>query len=274
MIPDARGLETAAMQRIAAEFNYAETTFVLPPDDPAHDAKVRIFTPRAEVPFAGHPNIGTAFVLAQLRGGKERLIFEEAAGLVPVDIMREHGAVAGATLTAPQPLTRGETVAADRIAACAALAAPDIATGRHQPLVASVGMSFVIAELASQAALAKARPQPDVFAQLPAAATGLHLYVAGADGALAARMFAPLYGVPEDPATGSANAALAALLADLAPETDAAFTFRMIQGVEMGRPSLLLAEAVKKGGAVGRVRIGGRCVAMMEGRMLAEGDKR
>ncbi len=270
VVPDARGLSSVAMQRIAAEFNLAETTFVLAPDDPAHDAKVRIFTPRAEVPFAGHPNIGTAFVLGRLRGGGDRLVFEETAGLVAVDLMREDGAIVGATLTAPQPLSRGETVAAEAIATCVGLAAADIATGRHQPLVASVGMGFVIAELADQAALARARPNVDAIGRLPRAATGLHLYVAGADGALATRMFAPLYGVPEDPATGSANAALAALLADLAPAADAKLTFRIVQGVEMGRPSLLAAEVDKARGAVTRVRIGGRCVAMMEGRVLSD----
>jgi trans-2,3-dihydro-3-hydroxyanthranilate isomerase len=269
VITDARGLSSAAMQRIAAEFNLAETTFVLPPDDPAHDAKVRIFTPRAEVPFAGHPNIGTAFVLGRLRGGNDRLLFEETAGLVPIDLIRQNGAVVGATLTAPQPLSRGETVTAEAIAACVGLAVANIATGRHQPVVASVGIGFVIAELSDQAALARARPNVDAIARLPPAATGLHLYVAGADGALATRMFAPLYGVPEDPATGSANAALAALLADLAPAADATLTFRIVQGVEMGRPSLLNAEVAKTGSAVTRVRIGGHCIAMMEGSLLA-----
>jgi len=268
VIPDARGLSTPSMQRIAAEFNYPETTFVLPPDDPAHSARVRIFTPRVEVPFAGHPNIGTAFVLGRLRGAGDRLLFEETAGLVEVDLMREDGAVVGATLTAPQSLSRGETVSADVIAACLGLAAAEIATARHQPLVASVGMGFVIAELADRAALARSRPNVDALARLPAAATGLHVYVVGEDGALATRMFAPLYGVPEDPATGSANAALAALLAELAPAADAWFRFRIVQGVEMGRPSQLQAEADKAGGAVKRVRIGGRCIAMMEGSLL------
>ena len=106
VILDAGGLSTAQMQAIASEFNYSETTFVLPPQDRTHDAQVRIFTVRAEIPFAGHPNVGTAFVLAtQAARAPARLVFEEKAGLVPVEILIENGKVAGAELTAPQGLS-------------------------------------------------------------------------------------------------------------------------------------------------------------------------
>ena len=108
------GLSTEQMQAIATEFNYSETTFVLPPADPANDAKVRIFTVRSEMPFAGHPNVGTAFVLAtQAPKPPARLKFEEKAGLVPVEILTAQGRVVGAELTAPQPLTKGATVDAE-----------------------------------------------------------------------------------------------------------------------------------------------------------------
>src|SRR5277367_1880366 len=122
VILNAEGLSTAQMQSIAAEFNLAETTFVLPPKDPSHTAQVRIFTPRAEMPFAGHPNVGTAFALARegtCHGrpvGAEAMVFEELAGLVPMEMMRKGGTVIGARLAAPQPLVLGEMVAPEIVA--------------------------------------------------------------------------------------------------------------------------------------------------------------
>src|SRR5215469_4128906 len=130
VLPDARGLATAQMQAIAAEFNYAETTFVLPPQDTAHTAHVRIFTPRAEMPFAGHPNVGTAFVLATEAKGviKEPIVFEEKAGLVRLGAIRDGGAIVGARLNPPQPLRRGATLAPDLVATACSLDAVDIET--------------------------------------------------------------------------------------------------------------------------------------------------
>src|SRR4249919_1015741 len=140
VILDAGGLSTAQMQAIATEFNYSETTFVLPPADRANDAQVRIFTVNYEVPFAGHPNVGTAFVLAT-RAAKPpaRLRFEEKAGLVPVEILTAQGRVAGAEFAAPKGLTKGATVDVKEAAAIVSLSASDIRTDRHPPLIASVG---------------------------------------------------------------------------------------------------------------------------------------
>src|SRR5215212_445925 len=122
VVLDAKKLSTTQMQAIAAEFNYSETTFVLPPADPAHDAQVRIFTVRKELPFAGHPNVGTAFVLAtKAKKPTARLVFEEIAGLVPMEIQYEGGKVVGAELTAPQPLKRLTSVSAEQAAACLSL---------------------------------------------------------------------------------------------------------------------------------------------------------
>src|SRR3954451_10099672 len=127
VVLDAGGLSTEQMQAGATEFNYSETTFVLPPADPAHDAQVRIFTVRKELPFAGHPNVGTAFVLAtQAKTPPLRLLFEEIAGLVPVEIRQEGGTSVGAELTAPQPLMRLSTVSAEQVEACLSLSAFDI----------------------------------------------------------------------------------------------------------------------------------------------------
>ena len=281
VVLDARGLTAAAMQAIAAEFNYSESTFLLPPDDPAHTARVRIFTPRQELPFAGHPNIGTAFVVAGIgalfgRPVGEVLQFEEAAGLVAVAVQRVGDRVVGARLTAPQPLTTGQACPPEAVAACVDLSPADIVTVHHPPRVASVGLPFLFAELASLEALARSRPVLDGFARhLPRdGADAIHLYVRDAargPGAVRARVFAPLDNIWEDPATGSANAALVALLADLMPERDCDLRLSVLQGVEMGRPSLLDAEAVKRDGRVGGVHIGGRCVHVMAGRLALDG---
>jgi trans-2,3-dihydro-3-hydroxyanthranilate isomerase len=274
VILDGRGVTTAQMQAIAAEFNLAETTFVLPPRDAAHTAEVRIFTPRAEMPFAGHPNVGTAFVLAREGEGKGRrigepLVFEEKAGLVRLDLIKDGTAVIGARLAPPQPLTRGDDIAAGIVAAACSLSAADIETESHAPCLASCGLPLVFAELKTRAALATARPRADIFAEsLPMdRATGILLYVKDQSGGfdLQVRMFAPLYGVPEDPATGSANVALVGLLASLRPERDVSLHLRIAQGVDMGRPSLLEAAAEKRDGKLAGLSIGGRCVTMMRG---------
>lgn len=271
VVLNAAGLTSAQMQAIAGEFNLSETTFVLPPKSPEHTAEVRIFTPKAELPFAGHPNVGTAFVLARQSPGLGGLIFEQQAGLVPLELLREGGSVAGARLAAPQPLSRGPDLTADLVAAACGIAVGDIETRHHAPCVASCGTAFGLAELKTRRALETARPRAETFSKnFPVGgATGIHLYWRdGAEGVdIRARMFAPLHGVPEDPATGSANLALAGLLASLRPEPDLALRWRIAQGVEMGRPSILDASAEKRGGQVAEMRIGGRCIAVMSGRI-------
>ena len=145
----------------------------------------------------------------------------------------------------------------------------DIETANHAPCIASCGLPLVFAELKTRAALAAARPRTDIFAErLPMdRATGILLYVKDQSGGfdLQVRMFAPLYGVPEDPATGSANVALVGLLASLRPERDVSLQLRIAQGVDMGRPSLLEAAAEKRDGKLTALSIGGRCVTMMRG---------
>jgi trans-2,3-dihydro-3-hydroxyanthranilate isomerase len=275
VVTDARRLSGEQMQAVAAEFNLAETTFVLPPGDRAHTAEVRIFTPKAEMPFAGHPNIGTAFVLA--KAGKclghkvagDRLVFEEKAGLVAIDLVRDKGEVIATRLAAPQPLTLGDEIAAGIVAEACSLSSTEIETGAHRPIIASCGVGFVMAELKSRRALAAAQGRLDVFRRhLPMErAVGIHLYVRGRDGDLdiQSRMFAPLYGVPEDPATGSANVALIGLLAQLDARADLTLSQTIGQGFDMGRPSILQACAEKRAGKVTATHIGGRCVEMMTG---------
>lgn len=267
VVLDAHDLTTDRMQQIAIEFGYSETTFVLPPDNPAHTARIRIFTPATELPFAGHPNVGTAFVLAQHaeRNGQslpETLIFEEIAGLVPVRLLKEAEQVIGAELCAPQALSCYSRVSAERVAACLSLLPENIAMENHSPLVASVGQPYLIAELASREALRNCIPNPQAFkATLPLdGATSLYAYTRemepGEEGDLQARMFTSR--MTEDPATGSATAATTALLASLSARTS--LSLNVSQGVDMGRESLLQAHWDATG-----VRIGGQCVMVMEG---------
>ncbi len=266
VVTDAEGLTTEQMQAIAAEFNLAETTFVLPPKDPAHTAHVRIFTPKAELPFAGHPNVGTAFVLARMGRGGDRLVFEEIAGLVPLDVMREDGVVIATRLAAPQPLTLVETMSRQIVASAVGLAPEDIV---GEPVVATTGTKFVFAEVTSRAVLARALYNVEVFrTHLPMERTvGVHLHVTSDEPGIdvQTRMFAPLFGVPEDPATGAANVTLIGLLAHRDPRADLSLSKTIGQGFDMGRPSLLDAMAEKSGGAVRRTFIGGRCVPMLSG---------
>ena len=275
VFPAADGLSDADMQALAAEFNLSETTFVLPPDDPRHSARVRIFGPRSELPFAGHPNVGTGFVLARrMNNPPEHFTFEELAGLVRVHVLRApDGTVDGARISAPRSLTLGSAVPTETVAACAGLDPEDIATGAHTPLIASVGMPFVIAEVTDLDALGRATPDPAAFrAAQPAFAQEaarfpLYLYVR-VDGSalrLRTRMFAPLGGIMEDPATGSASATLAALLTAQAPGDDVALTFEIEQGVELHRPSRIVAAARKTGEGPVSATVSGTCVPMLAG---------
>jgi trans-2,3-dihydro-3-hydroxyanthranilate isomerase len=275
VVLNAEGLSGGQMQAIAAEFNLAETTFVLPPKDLANTAEVRIFTPRYEMPFAGHPNVGTAFALAcagQSYGRAidgERVVFEEKAGLVPIAILKDGPTVTGARLASPQPLTVGAEVPPELIASACSLSVDDIETGHHRPCIASCGAPFIIAELKTREKLVAARGRPEIFereiAKLPVTSLFIYTQVTESDLDIRARMFAPHHGIPEDPATGSANVALMGLLASLRPERDLQISKAIAQGVEMGRPSLLHAEAEKTNGVVTATYIGGHCVPVMSG---------
>src|ERR1700716_3068726 len=267
VVTDAQGLSTEQMQAIAAEFNLAETTFVLPPKDAAHTAEVRIFTPKAEMPFAGHPNVGTAFVLA--RAGQsygrpvagDRLVFEEKAGLVRRELTDGGGVVVATRLAAPVPLSIGEAFSADFIADACSLKSSDIKVDGHRPCIASCGAPLVFAELNSRGALKWAAPRTDMFVRdLPRdRAVGIHLYVQAKEGHIdiQCRMFAPLHGIPEAPATGGANVALIGLLAQHRREADLVLAKTIGQGFDMGRPSILEASAEKKAGKVVATYIGG-----------------
>lgn len=271
VVLDAEGMSTEQMQRIAVEFGYSETTFVLPPDKAENTARVRIFTPSREIPFAGHPNVGTAYVLAQyavLAGDvvPDTLRFEEIAGLVPITILKDNGKVTGAELLVPEALSCRSEVSPEKVAACLSLDAEDISTKTHNPLVASVGLPFLVVELASREALRQCVPNLQGFRELLPldGAVSIYPWVAESDPDaqcdLHARMFTPR--MTEDPATGSATAAVTALLATLQDKKTLALHIR--QGVDMGRASSLYTHYDAMSGEP-LVRVGGKSVITMEG---------
>lgn len=276
IVEQADGLSTAQMQVIAREFNLSETIFVRTPKDPANTASVRIFFPTAEIPFAGHPTVGCAIHLAQKKykagcSFETTIRLEEVAGLVPVKVSRI-GEVPRAQFTAPvTPFAVDVPLpSAGRIAEALGLSASDIGFDGHRPGVFKGGPSFLYVPLGSRDALARARvTEPhwsNVFANLGTRMA--YMYARGGDGAgtaFRARAYAPLDGIPEDPATGSATAILAAQL--LGAEALAGGTHRwtLEQGYEMGRPSDLWLEADVAAAKLLAVRVAGQAVQIMSG---------
>lgn len=268
VFPEAIGLTDDEMQRLAAEFNLSETTFVLPPADQSHTARVRIFNRSHEMPFAGHPMVGTAFVLAwRAAGAPGTFTFEVPAGLVRIRLTRDGATVTGAEIDAPRPLTTGVTLAPADIAASLGLEAADVVTTAHPPIVATVGNTYVIAELTA-AAIGRATPDLAAFRRVLAATPALdgryslYVYARREAPSVEARMFAPIVGTWEDPATGSAATPLAALLLSLTSADRLAVDIH--QGVTMGRPSLLRASAYRADDGI-RARVAGACVPVLTG---------
>jgi trans-2,3-dihydro-3-hydroxyanthranilate isomerase len=272
ILPEAQGLSDGQMQKIAREFNYTETAFVFPPEK-GHTRKVRIFTPTTEVRFSGHPNIGTAFALATTGefgaiGSTAQVYFEGKAGVVPVAILKPSGKPLACRMAAPEKLSLGEVISPQLVAAVTSLDPEDIVIDTHPPRVASVGLPFLFAEVKYRTSLQRAEID---LKKLYALAEGglardIHLYMRSDDEFdIRARVFAPLDGVPEDPATGSANCALAGLLSHYDEAPNVRNQWRIAQGVEMGRPSTLIAEAHKENGRVITTTISGSCVMVAEG---------
>jgi trans-2,3-dihydro-3-hydroxyanthranilate isomerase len=262
---DADELDTDTMQKLASEFNFSETAFLLRPAHEGHHARVRIFNRRAEMPFAGHPLIGSAVALAVRKKLGNELILEVPAGVVSAIVSLDpQGRPKAATVEAPCPFSTGLTLDARSIARALAIAEDDVLVGGHLPIVASAGNPFVIAELAIDA-LQRCKPDLAGFRSAiddwPELSGRLAVYVYARSGAaVSARMFAPLSGTWEDPATGSAAAALAGLFLSTGCE-DAAIDFTIRQGAEMGRPSVLRATARRTSlGIVATIE--GACIPM------------
>jgi trans-2,3-dihydro-3-hydroxyanthranilate isomerase len=284
VLPDARGLSTEQMLAVTREFNYSESTFVLPPERDGETCRVRIFTPGGEVPFAGHPTVGTAHVLTAigqvpLTGDETRLVLGEAVGPVPVTVRAENGRPVFAQLSVAQLPTESAPAAdAAAIAELLSLDAGDLLGGDYAPSIVSCGLPFLLVPVRSRDAVRRARvraepwertlrgsvgSEPMVFAVDPSLRSG-QASAAPAPADVHARVFVPGLGVPEDPATGSACAALGGYLARRTPR-EGGLRWVVEQGIEMGRPSRLEVEADKTAGAITAVRVGGRSVLVCEG---------
>ena len=273
VVQDAGALSVAQMQTIAREFNLSETIFVMPPANPAHKARVRIFFPTAEIPFAGHPTIGCAILLAtqaQPEGDfTADLVLEEEAGLVPVRVTRK-GGVTEAEFTAPVlPFAAPGRIDADLIAGALDLAPDQIGFGPHSPGLWQGGPAFLYVPLRDQAALARARPIEPHWSALmeQAGVDSAWLFTPGSDCDFRARMFSPNAGIPEDPATGSATAVFAAQLRAARVLRQGTQTFLIRQGVEMGRASDIGLSIDLGPEGLTAIRIRGAAVPISSGRI-------
>jgi trans-2,3-dihydro-3-hydroxyanthranilate isomerase len=275
VLPDARGLTSEQMLAITREFNYSESTFVLPPENPANTRRVRIFVPGQEIPFAGHPTVGTAFVLASigeipLTGDETRIILEEGVGPVHVTIFSKHGKPHSAQLTtAMVPESRPVTLSVGDVASVLSLDPKDILTDDGNAIEAwSAGLPYLCVPVASLDALQRARVNLDLNDRFLKGTWAPEPYVFYKDPAATdyrVRMFAPLVGVPEDPATGSAAAAFAGYVAKRAPRESATLRFTAHQGIEIGRPSRLDVEVDTSPEGVRAVRVAGASVLIASG---------
>jgi trans-2,3-dihydro-3-hydroxyanthranilate isomerase len=277
VVLDADALDTATMQTVAREFNLSETVFVLKPDNPAHSARVRIFTPAAEMPFAGHPTVGTAALLAELRspgvsGEQDAIIvLEEKIGPVRVGVKLRGGSATLAEFDAPRlPEEEGRAPSPDRLASALGLIASEIGFENHRPTRYTAGNAFIFVPVATLEAIGKAHIASSHWASAFAGenAVGVFLYTrqaAHTTSAFHARMFAPHHGVAEDPATGSAAAAFAGVIQRFDELTEGVHRRNIEQGFEMGRPSLIMVSLTVDQGRISAVRIAGHAVRVSHG---------
>jgi len=269
ILPDATGISTEGMQKIAREFNFPESTFVLPKNDPANSYRVRIFTPRAELNFAGHPTIGTACALVMKQHAQTvdpiRLILEENIGPVMVDVAQRNGGYHGTlTLSGKIDAPTGAPAPAD-LAAVLSIEPAEVS----QSFFAGVGLPFCFAQLKSNEAVDRAAVNRAAWTAMLSRAWSPNLFFFAGDlrdgGNLYARMCAPALGVEEDPATGSACAALVGAMASKHDFGGTAYRLSIQQGVSMGRRSEIEAEARKSGGVVTSVSVGGATAYIASG---------
>lgn len=272
VFPDATTIPEEHLQSIAREFNFSETTFVYPPDDPRHTKRVRIFTPGNELPFAGHPTIGTAITLAatgavKTSGRETKIVLEEGVGPVPVTIRIDDGTPSFAQLTAAKPPEFSDNVPHTGILAkMLTLSRNDLDDARFPIQFVSVGFPFLFVAVKDRAILRKISVNVQVMKELHL--KEIFVFTADAEQSdfhFRARMFAPLIGIPEDPATGSAAASFSGYLAAKDPRHDGTLQWNIEQGFEMGRPSHLYIEADKKAGEITSIRVGGNAVMMTNG---------
>jgi len=271
----ADGLEPIRMQTIAREFNLSETVFVLKAEHPAHSARVRIFTPAIEMPFAGHPTVGTAALLAQLKSaepagdGDALIVLEEGIGPIRVGVRLRPRVAPFAEFDAPKlPQESGTLPSPDRLAAALGLIPAEIGFENHRPTRFTAGNTFAFVPIASLEAMAKVRMASSHWGSAFQDGIGAFLYCRQTvhnTSAFHARMFAPEHGVPEDPATGSAAVGLAGVVHRFDALPDGLHKRTIEQGFEMGRPSLIELSLQVEGGKLEAVRIGGHAVRVAEG---------
>ena len=273
---DAQGLSVDRMQALAREMNFSESTFILPAEAPGTDVRMRIFTPANELPMAGHPTIGSTFALAHagmIAPGAARFVFGLGIGPVPVDLEWEGGVLRFAWMTQLVP-TFGPVIEARRqVAAVLGLSEADLMPG--QPIMeVSCGVPFLIVPIRSRAAVDRAVSDAAAFRRFTAS-TGIALPVfffamsdSGATETVHSRMFAPEFGIIEDPATGGASGPLGCyLLRHGLVDAEAAGRITSRQGAAMGRPSRIHIEIASTDGEITRVRVGGRAVLVASGQM-------
>jgi trans-2,3-dihydro-3-hydroxyanthranilate isomerase len=276
VIPDATGIPDELLLPITREFNYSETTFCYPPADKEHTRRVRIFTPGGEVPFAGHPTVGTAHVLVATRavkvsGASATVVLEEGVGPIRVVVTLEGGAPTFAQFSvAKLPEVGPPSPSRGVLAKILSLETNDVVFGAQGPQAVSCGLPFLIVPVRDVAAVGRARVRTEAWEETLKSSWAPNVMVFApdperGDAHFRARVFVPGFAVPEDPATGSANACLAGYLASKLTDRDGTFKWSVDQGIEMGRPSQLFIEADKKDGAISAVRVGGKTVLVSEG---------
>ena len=283
VFPDARGLGDAVMLQIAREFNLSETVFVLPPESPANTRRLRIFTPAAEIPFAGHPTVGAAYVLASigeipLTGDTTHIVFEEGAGPVPVTIRARNGKPVFAQLTAPlAPVIGPQPPSRLALAEILSLEIADLMGGTMAPQAVSVGMPILFVPLRDRDAVVRTRVRLDLWTATLKQYWAPQIMVLARDPVLPtsdfhARVFVPGLSIPEDPATGAAAAALGGYLGARESAAQGTFTYVVEQGFEMGRESFLHIEVDKSHGSIATIRVGGHAVLVSHGEFNVQGD--
>jgi len=272
VFPDATNIPENLLQAIAKEFNFSETTFVYPATNQQNTKRVRIFTPGNELPFAGHPTIGTAIVLATIgdvavKGNETKIILEEGVGPVPVLIRLKNGKPSFGQLSAAKLPEFNENVpSAEMLVRMLTLQRSDFTDSQFPIQFVSVGLPYLFVAVKNREVLKRIRVNTQVMEELNL--KEVFVFTADAeqtDFHFRARMFAPLIGITEDPATGSACAAFAGYLAQKDSTQNGTLKWNIEQGFEMCRPSLLYIEADKVNGQITATRVGGNAVMMTEG---------
>jgi trans-2,3-dihydro-3-hydroxyanthranilate isomerase len=276
VLPDAQGLDGDRMQRVAREFNLSETTFVLPPEDAANTANVRIFTPASELPFAGHPTVGTACLLAELAASGDQdfeteLRLEEEVGVLPVRVTKARGAAPfGQFSNAVLPRLESGLPSNEMIAKALSLSDSDVGGEGHAPGLFNAGNSFLFVPVSGLDAVARVELEPAAWKAISAGRgwIGVFVYCTGGtvpEAGFHGRMFGPDFGVPEDPATGSSAATFPGQIVANENLSDGTHKWLVEQGYEMGRPSQIYLETDMAGGEITAVRVGGSAVRVSSG---------